>query len=68
MTQRCSDCGRVYDDAAQWTPCPHGPLWAAPTSYCPTHDLVDCPFHRPETATRPMIQTEKTVRFRGIRR
>jgi hypothetical protein len=33
-------CGRMYDDAQQWTICPHGPLWAAADGYCVTHDLV----------------------------
>lgn len=38
-------CGRLFDDAEQWTICPHGPLWADPRAYCRDHDLVDCPNH-----------------------
>lgn len=42
MTTRCDICGSVYDDAACWTICPHGPLRAAPDAYCRRHDLVNC--------------------------
>jgi hypothetical protein len=45
---RCDRCERNYDDATQWTICPHGPLWAAHDAYCREHDLVDCPFHEKE--------------------
>lgn len=43
MLVQCSTCRRAYDDAEQWTICPHGPLWAAPDAYCRVHDLVNCP-------------------------
>jgi hypothetical protein len=42
LVVRCEDCGHLYDDAEQWTICPHGPLWAGPKAYCPLHDLVHC--------------------------
>ena len=45
MLVRCETCRHAYDDAAQWTLCPHGPLWAAVDAYCPQHDLVHCPLH-----------------------
>ncbi len=38
----CEKCHRRYDNAEQWTLCPHGPLWAAADAYCPVHDLVNC--------------------------
>jgi hypothetical protein len=44
---RCHSCDRVYDDAECWTICPHGPLWAGVSAYCPLHDLVHCPNHPP---------------------
>lgn len=40
----CDHCQRLYDDAEQWTLCPHGPLWAGWEDYCREHDLVACPF------------------------
>ena len=42
MYVQCGKCRRNYDDAVSWTLCPHGPLWAGPTAYCPKHDLVNC--------------------------
>jgi hypothetical protein len=47
MVTRCQKCGRMYDDAEQWTICPHAPLWASHNNYCPEHDLVNCqmPYH-----------------------
>lgn len=42
---KSTGCGRLYDDAEQWTICPHGPLWAPPDAYCREHDLVNCTMH-----------------------
>jgi hypothetical protein len=47
MVVRCEQpgCGRVYDDAKQWTICPHNPLEAGSSSgYCGVHDFFwPCP-------------------------
>lgn len=43
MLVQCSTCRHAYDDAEQWTLCPHGPLWAPSDAYCREHDLVNCP-------------------------
>jgi predicted nucleic acid-binding Zn-ribbon protein len=51
---RCTKCGTVYDDAARWTLCPHGPLGGG-NRYCATHDLDPCPFCDP-TATNPLVR------------
>jgi hypothetical protein len=48
MVVTCDKCHRLYDDAEQWTICPHGPLWAAHDAYCREHDLVNCPMHDEE--------------------
>lgn len=40
MYVRCEKCGRNYDDAKCWTICPHGPLWAGLSDYCPRCDTV----------------------------
>lgn len=42
MRITCPDCGRVYDDARQWTICPeHNPREAGPHSgYCRQHDIL----------------------------
>lgn len=53
MRTICPKCSASYDDARQWTLCPHMPLEgpAAPRSenpaagYCREHDLFGCPFH-----------------------
>jgi hypothetical protein len=63
MIVKCGDetgvgragCGRLFDDAQQWTICPHGPLWAGADRYCVEHDLVDCVFHE---ARRPPREEE----------
>lgn len=48
MRVRCSatddhgdTCGRIYDDAVQWTICPHNPLdvGAGPEAFCWRCDL-----------------------------
>ena len=55
MVVVCRDCGTVYDDAARWTICPHGPLGQPPASYCPKHDLAPCPLCDP-TAVNPLVR------------
>ena len=53
MWVQCSKCRRSYDDANQWTICPHGPLWAAPEDYCPDCDLVNCQRHKGSGTDQP---------------
>lgn len=36
----CDKCGRRYDDAQQWTICPHGPLEFPIDDYCPKCDTL----------------------------
>jgi hypothetical protein len=41
MLVQCDDCNRVYDDANQWTICPHNPLdvGPGPDAFCWRCDL-----------------------------
>lgn len=39
MLTRCTDCGRVYDDAELYTLCPHYPIGSGAGSYCKKCDL-----------------------------
>ena len=36
----CEKCDRGYDDANQWTICPHAPLGTSPSDYCPRCDVL----------------------------
>jgi len=40
MFVTCNTCGRVYDDAARWTICPHSPLGCAVDDLCPKCDTL----------------------------
>ena len=40
MVVRCDKCERLYDDAEQWTICPHGPLGYPHDSYCRKCDTI----------------------------
>jgi hypothetical protein len=36
----CQKCGRSYDDANQWTICPHSPLDSPINDLCPKCDTL----------------------------
>jgi hypothetical protein len=40
MYLNCDGCGRGYDDAKQWTICPHSPLGYAVDDLCPRCDTL----------------------------
>jgi hypothetical protein len=40
MLQSCIECDQRYDDAKQWTICPHGPLEFGSQEYCPKCDTL----------------------------
>lgn len=40
MYRLCDDCDRGYDDAKQWTICPHSPLGYAVDDLCPKCDTL----------------------------
>lgn len=40
MIVRCNQCQRVYNDAEQWTLCPHTPLGYPVDGYCPQCDTL----------------------------
>lgn len=56
MIVTCVICDLTYDDAGQWTLCPHNPLSAAPEAggYCRRHDLFG-PCHLCASVTPPPI-------------
>ena len=61
MLVRCDACRHRYDDAEQWTICPHGPLWAAPEAYCRVHDLVNCPLTHDDARTNAEAVRRRSV-------
>lgn len=40
MFVTCPDCHRSYDDAEQWTLCPHSPLGCSHDDLCPKCDTL----------------------------
>ena len=73
MVIRCSGCGRVYDDAAQWTICPHGPLGFRHDEYCPRCDTLKsvhgpCPHQRKDVPSEEAkAETKGTAETEGLR-
>lgn len=60
MLRRCESCKRVYDDARQWTVCPHRPLEASHDGkgYCRRHDIlgVTCYLCEAEKQASPSVE------------
>jgi hypothetical protein len=57
MRLTCERCKRGYDDAGQWTICPHSPLGFSATDYCPFCDTLESvhgPCRHQEAATKLM--------------
>ena len=50
MLVKCEKCHKAYDDARNWTICPHNPLESGPrqADFCRRHDLFGpCPICDP---------------------